>query len=343
MNFLETLLWPLTLPFGAAARLRARAYQNGLLRQRRLDAVVISVGNLTVGGTGKTPMVLWIAERLIAGGKKTGILTRGYRGQPSARTRASDEVQWLEARLGDRVAMGVGADRWARGRELSARGVQWFVLDDGFQHLPLARDVDLVLIDATSPFGGGHLLPAGRLREPKSALARADIIAITRSGHAPAVEAIIRRESDSPIFYARMRLDSVHAWRGEYPGREDPHARARRFFAFCGIGNPSAFLADLRGAGLDIVGHRFFRDHHRYDQQNAQSLEAAARQAGADALLCTEKDLFNLTGINWPSMPVCYCRSSLQVEGQEEFWRAILAKVESRPRTGEDLKEAPPR
>ena len=342
MNFLETLLWPLTLPFGAAARLRARGYQRGVLRQRRLDGIVISVGNLTVGGTGKTPMVLWIIERLIAGGKKTGILTRGYRGQSSAGTQASDEVQLLKARLGDQVALGVGADRWARGRELSARGVRWFVLDDGFQHLQLARDVDLVLIDATNPFGGGHLLPAGRLREPKSALARADVIAITRSVHAPAVEAVIRRETNAPIFYARMRLDSLHAWRGKYPGGEDPEARARRFFAFCGIGNPSAFLGDLRGAGLDIVGHRFFRDHHRYDQQNAQFLEAAARQVGADALLCTEKDLFNLTGIDWPSMPLYYGRSSLQVEGEQEFWRAIITKVESRPHT-DDLKKVPVR
>jgi tetraacyldisaccharide 4'-kinase len=335
VNFLETLLWPLTLPFGAAARLRAGAYQNGLLRQRRLDGIVISVGNLTVGGTGKTPMVLWIAERLIGEGKKLGILTRGYRGQLSDQTRSSDESQLLEARLGDQVAVGVGADRWARGQELAARGVRWFVLDDGFQHLELARDVDLVLIDATNPLGGGHLLPAGRLREPKSALARADVIAITRSGHAPEVEAVIRRESDSPIFYAQMRLDSVHAWRGDYPGIEDRNARAHRFFAFCGIGNPSAFVADLRGAGLAVVGHRFFRDHHRYDEQNARSLEQAARQAGADALLCTEKDVFNLAGIGRPSIPVCYCRSSLQVEREDEFWQAIMAKAELRPPTAD--------
>jgi len=330
VNFLETLFWPLTLPFGAAVRLRARAYESGILKQRRLDGIVISVGNLTVGGTGKTPMVLWIADRLIARGEQAGILTRGYRGQRSDGDRTSDEAQLLRARLGSRVPIGVGRHRWARGRELSARGVRWFILDDGFQHLPLARDIDLVLIDATSPFGGGHLLPAGRLREPKSALARADIIVITRSGHAPAVEAVIRRTSASPIFYARMRLDSVHTWSGIYPGLEDSDARARRFFLFCGIGNPSAFLGDLRGAGFDIVGHKFFRDHHRYDEQNVRSLEAAARQAGADALLCTEKDVFNLAGSQGPSIPVCYCPGSLEVEQGDEFWQAILAKVASR-------------
>ncbi|HXX71856.1 MAG TPA: tetraacyldisaccharide 4'-kinase [Candidatus Acidoferrum sp.] len=329
MNFLETLLWPLSLPFGAAVRLRARAYESGVFQQRRLDAVVISVGNLTVGGTGKTPMVLWIAERLIAREEKTGILTRGYRGQASDGFTTSDEAQLLRARLGPRAAIGVGRDRWIRGRELSARGIRWFILDDGFQHLQLVRDVDLVLIDATSPFGGGHLLPAGRLREPKSALARADIIVITRSGHAPAVEAVIRRTSVAPIFYARMRLESMHDWSGTYPGLEDSHARARRFFLFCGIGNPSAFLVDLRSAGFDIVGHRFFPDHHRYDERDLRSIEAAAQKAGADRLLCTEKDVFNLGGNKGSSIPICYCRGSLEIERADEFWQTILAKAAS--------------
>jgi tetraacyldisaccharide 4'-kinase len=339
VNFLQTLLWPLTLPFGAAARLRARAYQSGLMRQRRLDGIVISVGNLTVGGTGKTPMVLWIAERLMAEGKKTAILTRGYRGHESDHVRTSDEAQLLGARLGDRVAVGVGADRWAQGRRLAARGVGYFILDDGFQHLGLARDVDLVLVDATSPFGGGHLLPAGRLREPKSALARADIVVITRSSHAPAVQAVIGRESSAPIFYAHMQLDSVYAWNGQYPGTEDSDARQRRFFAFCGIGNPSAFLADLGSAGLDIVGHRFFPDHHRYDENDARALETAARQAGAEALLSTEKDVFNLAGIGFSSLPVRYCRSSLRIEKEDLFWRTILTKAEARLPSGHELRK----
>jgi tetraacyldisaccharide 4'-kinase len=334
VNFFQTLLWPLTLLFGVAVRLRAWAYQNGVFRQRRVDGIVISVGNLTVGGTGKTPMVLWIAERLIAQGEKAGILTRGYRGQPSRSAATSDEAQLLSERLGDRVAIGVGADRWARARELASRGVQWFILDDGFQHLQLARDVDIVLIDATSPFGGGHLLPAGRLREPQSALARAHIVVITRGSHAPALEAVIRRESASPIFYARTHLDSVCAWNGKYPGVEDLHARARHFFAFCGIGNPTSFLADLRSAGLDVTGHRFFRDHHRYNERDVRRLEAAARRAGADALLCTEKDVCNLAGIVWQSIPIHYLRSSLQVEDADQLWQAIMRKVASRPRVG---------
>jgi len=330
VNFSKALLWPLTLPYGTAVRLRARAYRGGLLRQRRLDGMVISVGNLTVGGTGKTPMVLWIAEHLIAEGNKTGILTRGYGGRQTSAGPTSDEVRLLQSRLADRAAFGVGADRFARGGELVRRGIEWFILDDAFQHLELARDVDIVLLDASNPFGGGHLLPAGRLREPTSALARADIIVITRTDHAPAVEAIIRRESQAPVFYARMHIESVHVLEGKYPGVEDPNAQARRFFVFCGIGNPAAFLADLRAAAFDLVGHSVFGDHHRYTRRDASFLEAAARAAGAGALLCTEKDVFNLPDGQPGSMPVCYCRSSLRVEHEDEFWRAIMEKAQPR-------------
>jgi tetraacyldisaccharide 4'-kinase len=330
VTLLQTLLWPLSVLYGAAVRLRTRAYQSGLLRRRRLDGIAISVGNLTVGGTGKTPMVLWIAERLLTENKKVGILTRGYRGQQSGTDITGDEAQLLQSRLGDRVAFGVGPDRYVRGRELANRGVERFVLDDAFQHLQLARNVDIVLIDATNPFGGGHVLPAGRLREPKSALARADIVVITRSGHAPAVEAMIRHESQAPIFHAEMRIDSIRVLGGKYPGIADLNASTRRLFVFCGIGNPSAFLADLRAAGFSVVGQRFFRDHHRYSQADVDSIEAAARQAGADALLCTEKDVFNLPNVRLKSLPISYCQSSLCVQGGDEFWHAVMNKAESR-------------
>ena len=222
-------------------------------------------------------MVLWLAERLAAEGKSVGILTRGYRGEaaskpdatstnaqakPAGSTSTSDEVQLMQARLGDRVAFGVGADRFARGQELANRGVNWFILDDGFQHLQLARDVDIVMIDATNPFGGGHLLPAGRLREPKTALARASLIVVTRSSHSPAVEAAVQRETNAPIFYAQAELDSVYS--PSSAPLEGHEAREQDLFAFCGIGNPAAFVADLRGWGFRIVGHKFFPDHHRY-------------------------------------------------------------------------------
>ncbi len=332
MKFVESILWPLSLPYGAVAHLRARAYRTGILRQSRLDGVVISVGNLTTGGTGKTPMVLWIAQRLLAEGKSTGILTRGYRGESGAAGATSDEVRLLQARLGDRVAFGVGADRFARGSELAKRGVEWFVLDDGFQHLQLARDVDIVLVDATNPFGGGHLLPAGRLREPQSALSRANIIVITRSDHAPAIEAAIRRDSDAPVFYTRAHLESIRVFRGEYPVMEDAEDRSRKLFAFSGIGNPAGFRADLREWGFDVVGYKVFPDHHRYTAQDTRAIEAEAREAGANGIICTEKDIFNLAGVPLPTLDLYYCRISLHISNENEFWHAVLASAESRVR-----------
>ena len=330
MTLKEAILSPLALLYGAVAHLRARAYRRGLLRQQRLEGTVISVGNLTAGGTGKTPMVMWIAQRLLVEGKRTGILTRGYRGKTSSGRSTSDEAQLLQARLGDRVVVGIGADRFASGRELAERGVDWFILDDGFQHLQLARDVDIVLIDATTPFGGGHVLPAGRLREPRSALARADIIVITRSEHAPAVEAAIRRDSDAPIFYARTQLDSIRTRKNNFSTEPASGAQSKKLFAFCGIGNPAAFLEDLREWRFEVVGHRFFPDHHRYTQREADALVTEARTAGADGLICTEKDVFNFFGVRWKDTELFYCRISLRIEREDEFWSAVMSAAERR-------------
>lgn len=344
MTLKQSLLWPFTLPYGAVAHLRARAYRKGILKSQHLDGTVISVGNLTTGGTGKTPMVLWIAERLLAEGKNVGILTRGYRGEKiapasennsqtgttTAVTTTSDEVRLLQSRLGERVQFGVGANRYERGRELAKLGVNWFVLDDGFQHLQLARDVDIVLIDATNPFSGGRLLPAGHLREPRSALARADIVVVTRSTRAPAIESAIRRDSNAPIFYARPKLDAIHSFTdGQWGGAVAP-AAVPRLFAFCGIANPSAFLDDLRAWGLDIVGHKFFPDHHRYTDKDDQEILQLASEAGASGLICTEKDLYNLHAIYYGKLPTFYCSISMQIDNADEFCRTVLSIAESR-------------
>ncbi|MGB8542005.1 MAG: tetraacyldisaccharide 4'-kinase [Candidatus Acidiferrales bacterium] len=336
MTFKESLLWPLSVIYGGVAAVRARAYGKGIFRQRRLNGVVISVGNLTVGGTGKTPMVLWIAERLFSEGKRVGILTRGYRGKtaaPESKTAGepgiistSDEVQLLKSRLGDRALFGIGADRYKNGLALSGRGVEWFILDDGFQHLKLARNVDVVLIDTSMPFGGGHLLPAGRLREPRGALKRADVVVITRSNHAPAIESVVRHYSSAPIFYARTELDSVRSRLG--PQQTSAELRGKALFAFCGIGNPGAFYSDLREWGFYIVGHKSFRDHHRFTAADMAEIENEARKAGALGLICTEKDGFNLPGAV-ASMNLWVCAISLLVDREEEFWRTVLEKAQS--------------
>ena len=295
------------------------------------------MGNLTVGGTGKTPMVLWIAERLAAEGKSTAILTRGYRGTSAGDAHGepqSDEVALLRERLSGKVKIGVGADRYKNGEVLARHGAEYFVLDDGFQHLRLARDADVVLIDATDPFGGGMTLPAGRLREPISALRRANVVVITRSvqAPAPAIEAMVRRHTTSPIFYAATKLENVlrvPQLAVALPPEDWPRGR---FFAFCGIGNPSAFFEDLRRWGFQVAGERSFPDHHVYDVQETRELELAAANSGADALLCTEKDVWNLRDAPFTAMPAYCCRISPELPA-EEFRGAIAAAI-SRRRIG---------
>lgn len=327
------VLWPFSVLYSPGSRLRVWCYSRGIFKKRHLPGTVISVGNLTVGGTGKTPMVLWIAERLAREGKKAAILTRGYRGTADANTQGlpqSDEVALLRERLSGKVQIGVGADRYKNGEALARHGVDWFVLDDGFQHLKLARDADVVLVDATDPFGGGMVLPAGRLREPVSALRRADAVVITRSVQAPspAVEAIIRRHTQSPIFYATTQIESV--LRVPHLAVELPLQdwKRARFMVFSAIGNPAAFLEDLRKWGFQIAGDRHFADHHVYTEREIAELESAAANCGADALLCTEKDVWNLRHVPLTGLPVYCCRISLQMP--EEFMDAIGQAIERR-------------
>lgn len=346
MTLAQTLLWPLSIPYGVGARLRAWTYRAGIVHQRRLRGVVISVGNLTVGGTGKTPMVVWLAQRFAQAGKKTAVLSRGYRPLPQRSRVAAgaeippgwnDEAALLHNRLGNKVAIGVGANRFAKGRELESRGVECFILDDGLQHLQLARDLDIVLLDATNPFGGGHLLPAGRLREPISALRRADIIVITRSEHAPATEAIIQRHTSATIFYARTELLSMETYSQPASAKTNQSTGNPKFFAFCGIGNPSAFFNDLTKWGIQIVGHATFRDHHLYTQGNLSELESRALAAGADALLCTEKDIEDLTPLRTNRLPISFCKIALRFNDGEALWQTILdklARIKSKTKSG---------
>ena len=326
----RTLLQPLGLLYGTVMRLRTAFYDHGLLRSRRLPGAVISVGNLTVGGTGKTPMVLWIAERLVEEGHRPAILTRGYRGLgqgDASGGAASDEVALLRQRLEGRAQFGVGKDRYKNGLALAKDGAEWFILDDGFQHLELQRDANIVLLDATDPFGGGGVLPAGRLREPRSGLARADIVIITRTHRAPALETIVRRFTKAPIFYGQTRPDEVLRVLSSTEALPEGEQPQYKFFAFCGIGNPVAFFADLKSWDFSVVGQRSFPDHHRYSSAEIQELQATAAAAGANALICTEKDVFNLPTSVRAALPIYACRIRLALNDENAFWTAVRAAV----------------
>src|SRR3989441_7895685 len=209
---LRTLLWPLSILYGAGVRVRVWLYAHGWLKQKRLKGRVISVGNLTVGGTGKTPMVIWLAEKLLAEGKQVAILSRGYRGVNGT----SDEIELMKFRLQDRVSFGVGGNRFTQGRRLeSQQSIDVFLLDDGFQHLQLARDLDILLVDSSRGLADELLLPAGRLREPLSAMSRANILVFTRTENMPGTVDAIQKLNQYPVFAAATQLVGFRRLGGE--------------------------------------------------------------------------------------------------------------------------------
>jgi tetraacyldisaccharide 4'-kinase len=324
---IQLLLWPLAYLYESYARLRAWFYACGWLKQKRVKGIVISVGNLTVGGTGKTPMVIWLAEKLLAQGKRVAILSRGYRGAKGA----SDEIELMRERFQNRVAFGVGKNRLVQGQRLEAQQkIDVFLLDDGFQHLQLARDLDIVLLDASRQMGKERLLPAGRLREPLSALSRANLVVFTRIENAPGAREAIQRLWKFPVFAAETRLLGFRLFGGDRTVFPADSIGAGPFFAFCGIGNPEAFFRDLECWHVPVAGSRKFRDHHRYVPEDIALLERAASQANAKAFLTTEKDAQNLAGLAFRSQPVYVSMIDLELIPEAEFLAAIERALQTR-------------
>ncbi|HET8924089.1 MAG TPA: tetraacyldisaccharide 4'-kinase [Candidatus Acidoferrum sp.] len=322
---LRTLLWPLSLAYGVAVRLRAWLYAHGWLKQKRLNAPVISVGNLTVGGTGKTPMVIWLAEQLLSDGRRVGVLSRGYRGANGT----SDEIELMKFRLQGRVSFGVGKNRYAEGRRLeAAQTVDVFLLDDGFQHLQLARDLNILLMDALHSLGRESLLPAGLLREPLSAMSRANLVVFTRAETIPGTSEAIAKLHGYPVFAAATRLLGFRHFTGEITLLTRDEIGAGPFFAFCGLGNPDAFFCDLKNWGLAICGQMIFPDHHRYTKKEVLQIERAAKEAGASVLVTTEKDAQNLAGLRIEDMPVYVCAIDFVVSPEADFKNMLRQVLE---------------
>ena len=342
------LLWPLSLAYGAAVWLKGLAFQLGWRKVRRPSIPVISVGNLTVGGTGKTPLVLWLARQLHAHGVRTAILTRGYgrrdRG-PLVMNGLGDVSRYTPALMGDEpillarrvpeATLGIGPDRFLLARQILALEVeappQAFLLDDGFQHRQIARDLDIVVLDATDPFGGGAVLPTGFLREPVSALARAGLIVVHRAPEELPTEltAEIRRlNGHAPLIRSWTNLESI------LEIQDDREAnlfalKQQRAFAFCGIGNPGGFWGDLARWGFDVAGTRPFPDHYRYTKGDVAELCEQAKRCGATVLLTTEKDMVNLTGTVVDGLPTFYCRIGLRFDDERVLFSAVQNAIGS--------------
>ena len=288
---LTAVLCPLSVLFGAAAAARRVAFRAGVIPSVRLPVPVVVVGNITAGGTGKTPLVLWLAAGLRARGRIPGIVSRGYGGSSGAPRRVlpdsdpyacGDEAVLLARRSGCEVW--TGADRVAAGRALLAAQPACDVLvsDDGLQHYALARDVELCVVDTARGFGNGWLLPAGPLRERPSRLATVDAVVLNTGDRNAPQPPIGPLPAETPCF--TMRLQGSEFRNLLDPGRRagPQQFRGKRVHAVAGIGDPQRFFRHLRGMGLEFTAHPF-SDHHPFAPSDLEF-------AGAEAVLMTEKD-----------------------------------------------------
>jgi tetraacyldisaccharide 4'-kinase len=311
------LLMPFTIAYKFVVNWKNSQYDSGGAKPKRLKGTVISVGNLTTGGTGKTPMVLWLAERFLAEGKSVAILSRGYKGSGGT----SDEIDLLKERLDGRVRFGVGADRYRTGSELeSEERVDVFLLDDGFQHRKLARDLDILMLDGSRKLENEWLLPSGSLREPISASQRADLLVVSRRFERVPIEA--KDAHEHRIFYAQTRLLGFRPLGVTGEAKHLSEIGNGPVFAFCGIGNPDAFFADLVRWHVELAGEKKFRDHHAYSDADVERLEAEAAKAGAVGFVTTEKDAANLTGRHF-RRPVWVAVIDFVFSAESEFVAAI--------------------
>ena len=336
------VLPPLSALYGAITRSRTALYERGTFRTFKLERPVISIGNITTGGTGKTPLVEWVARVLAGSGKKVCILTRGY-GRENPRNRvlvsdgttvfadpsqAGDEPFQLATDLIGVAAVISDADRFAAGQgAIQHLSTDCFVLDDGFQHLQLARDLNIVAVDATDPWGGRQMLPYGRLREPLTGLKRADCIVLTRCEQVDDLEPIrteiAKRTGDRPVFQARIKTRRIAPIQQSITKAHPQEPIA----GFCAVGNPQSFFTHLNREGHQLVLKKSFRDHHVYTQDDVSQLSNAAMHAGAQSLMTTAKDAVKLRGLQF-EIPCYSLEIDLEIENDSELKRMILVSAD---------------
>jgi len=325
------VLFPLGILYGLISKLRVLFYRIGIFETFRADVPVISVGNLSVGGTGKTPVVDYIVRDLILKGHKVAVVSRGYGGEATyapivvrcggdilvSPHVCGDEPYLLARRNPDAIV--IVSRRRREGVLLATRdyGADVVILDDGFQHLAVRRNLDIVLLDSRRPFGNGHVLPAGILREFISALKRADILLLTRdAGNLPNLD------FDKPIFRSRHLLSAnIRSLSGAVDSIE--RLSSSKCFAFAGIASPESFFDNIRSLGINLTVTMALPDHVRYDAETVAGLAAAAQ--GCDFMVTTEKDGVKLTDVVF-NVP-CY-EIPVEIEFLDESgFAAVIEKV----------------
>ena len=331
--------------YGLIVKARNALYETGALKSFALGAPTVSIGNLTVGGTGKTPLVAFAAEVLSENGERVCVLSRGYkRSNPKERVlvsdsekiltdarRAGDEPFELAQKLLGKAFVIADANRfeaaiWAREKF----AITAFVLDDGFQHRRVKRDLDIVAVDATNPFGNGKLLPGGVLRESLENLKRADAIIITRRNLvaenqiADLKNEILKYNSHSPIFACANKIADLLDLNFE-TAKDKEQLLKNKTFAFCGLGNSENFFEQLRRENFNLAGTMKFSDHYFYTQNDVEKIEREARRKGAEILLATAKDAVKLRNARF-NLP-CFVVENRLIFDYEAAFRELIFSI----------------
>jgi len=342
-------LLPLAWGFGAVTGLRNRWYDAGLLREHEVGVPVVSVGNLVAGGTGKTPCVEYLARHLLRTVPRLAVVSRGYgRRSRGVQVVSRGEGEPLNAHLGgdEPVQMArkfpglvvvVGEDRVAAARHaVDELGAAALVLDDGYQHRSLGRECNLLLLDARRSIAEEPMLPAGNRREPRSGMARADMVVFTKlpaERDSVPWESELRRWYRGPVAYSRMITDGIYR---AADLRKVAPLPGRSCVAFSGIADHEGFVGGLRSLGLEVIGQRSYADHHRYDEGDIERLERELRRSRADLLITTEKDLMRLMADGGlrrracQELPLFYVGVDLKVVKGEEELLAVVDRAVSR-------------
>ena len=347
MNRAATLaLTPLSIAYGAGVRIRNGLYRRGILKSFDIGAPVISIGNLTTGGTGKTPLVEFVASQLAAAGRRVCVLTRGYRRQSSGRVMVSnyeqvltdvsvagDEAMLLAERLRGRVAVIADANRVAAARwAIEHLQSNAFLLDDAFQHQQIRRDLNILTVDAANAWGNGKLLPAGILREPIKELTRADCVVITRANESPNVDqlraAIKQVSPETRVFTSQMKPFDARPLKGASHAFEPLTNHASHVAAFCGIGNSDSFFSLIRRQGHTLSYTRAFADHCNYRQSDIDGFIKHAIAHGATAVVTTAKDAVKIGRFDF-DIPCYVIDIAIEIDDAQSFLKC-LAGLETR-------------
>ncbi len=329
-------LYLLSLPYGGTVRARSLFYSLGLLRTRTLPCPVISIGNITVGGTGKTPLVMALAKGLMARGISVASLSRGYKGKRISNPVVSDgkdiflsaeesgDEPFLMARACYGIPVLVGKNRFVNGRiALQRFGVKGLLLDDGYQHLALHRDINILLVDSHISFGDNTLLPRGILREPLSHLRRTDIFLLTKVENPQTVQPLERKihqiHPASQVFHSHY--EPVNLVSPEDEQEDLGSLKGKKILALSGVASPDYFSFLLRKCGAKIVKEASFPDHHFYTPEDLSSIKEKSRRA--DCIVTTEKDMVKLMQLDIRHLPIRALRVKVKIWEEEEFYQKV--------------------